>query len=176
MSFTPYPNAQLAQREQPLAGAAYQQLYSFKSGADGANPISGLTEINGAYYGTTYGGGASLGWGTVFKITADGAEHVIYKFKAGNDGAHPYAGLTGVNGTLYGTTYQGGTSGNGTVFKISTSGAERVLYSFKGGDDGSTPMAASLPTAASSTAPRIPAAAATAGESSFASASRAPKQ
>ena len=138
-SFTPYPNAQLAQREQPLAGAAYQRIYSFKSGADGANPISGLTEINGAYYGTTYGGGTSYGWGTVFKIMPDGSEHVIYKFKAGNDGAHPYAGLTGVNGTLYGTTYQGGTGGNGTVFKVSTSGTEKVLYSFKAGDDGQYP-------------------------------------
>ena len=79
-SFTPYPNAQLAQREQPLAGAAYRQIDSFKSGADGANPISGLTEINGAYYGTTNGGGTSYGWGTVFKIMPDGAEHVHLQY------------------------------------------------------------------------------------------------
>ncbi len=139
ISFTPYSNEQLAQRERPLAGNGYQQIYSFKSGVDGANPISGLTEINGTFYGTTYGGGTSGGWGTVFKVSPDGAEHVIYKFKANSDGAHPYAGLTGVNGTLYGTTYQGGAGGNGTVFKVSTSGVERVLYSFKGGNDGVYP-------------------------------------
>jgi uncharacterized repeat protein (TIGR03803 family) len=139
MSFTPAQRGQFAQQEQPLAGNGYQQIYSFKSGADGANPISGLTELNGAFYGTTYGGGSSYGWGTVFKVLPGGAEHVIYKFKANNDGAHPYAGLTGVNGTLYGTTYQGGTGGAGTVFKVSTTGVEKVLYSFKGNDDGQYP-------------------------------------
>jgi uncharacterized repeat protein (TIGR03803 family) len=139
ISFTPYPNAQLAQRERGLAADVYRQLYTFKGGADGANPVAGLTEVNGAFYGTTSAGGTSYGWGTVFKVGASGKEHVIYKFKANNDGAHPYAGLIDVNGTLYGTTYQGGTSGSGTVFKVSTSGAEHVVYSFKGGSDGQYP-------------------------------------
>jgi uncharacterized repeat protein (TIGR03803 family) len=59
---------------------------------------------------------------------------------AGSDGAFPEAGLIDVAGTLYGTTYQGGTSGAGTVFKVSTSGKESVLYSFKGAD-GADPYA-----------------------------------
>jgi uncharacterized repeat protein (TIGR03803 family) len=45
-----------------------------------------------------------------------------------------------VNGTLYGTTPQGGASA-GTVFEVSTSGKERVLYSFKGVPDGAYPGA-----------------------------------
>lgn len=71
----------------------------------------------------------------------------LYSFKGGTDGAVPYAPLLDVNGILYGTTQQGGTStacygsGCGTVFSIMTSGRERVLYSFKGGKDGSSPEA-----------------------------------
>ncbi len=123
---------------QPFA-AVYTLLYSFKNGSDAAYPYAGLTDLSGSFYGTTYGGGTSGGWGTVFRITSDGTEKVIYRFKAGNDGAHPYGNLTVANGMLYGTTYQGGTGGNGTVFKVSTTGVEHVVYSFKGGNDGQYP-------------------------------------
>lgn len=118
---------------------AYKLLYSFKSGNDAGFPYAGLTEVNGTLYGTTYGGGGGYEWGTVFKLDTSGQEHVLYRFKAGKDGAHPYDNLTLVGSTLYGTTYQGGTAGSGTVFKISTSGAEQVIYSFKGGNDGQYP-------------------------------------
>ncbi|HEV3090445.1 MAG TPA: choice-of-anchor tandem repeat GloVer-containing protein [Candidatus Cybelea sp.] len=117
----------------------YALLYSFKNGSDAAYPYAGLTDVNGTLYGTTYGGGSTGGWGTVFRVSADGTEKVIYRFKAGNDGAHPYGDLTDVNGMLYGTTYQGGAGGNGTVFKVSTAGVEHVLYSFKAGNDGQYP-------------------------------------
>ena len=54
-----------------------------------------------------------------------------------------------MNGALYGTTQNGGTSnyceqancGCGTVFKIDTSGNENILYRFKGGVDGCEPSA-----------------------------------
>jgi uncharacterized repeat protein (TIGR03803 family) len=124
-----------------LALSSYKSLYSFKGGGDGGYPYAGLTALNGTLYGTTYGGGGSGGWGTVFKVSTSGKERVIYRFKAGADGAHPYAGLIALNGTLCGTTYQGGTSGWGTVFKVSTLGKEHVLYSFKGGADGAYPHA-----------------------------------
>jgi len=45
-------------------------------------------------------------------------ENVVYSFKGGSDGANPQAGLINVNGTIYGTTMNGGTSGMGTVFSI----------------------------------------------------------
>lgn len=69
-------------------------------------------------------------------------EAVLHSF-AGSpaDGLNPWAGLTEVNGTLYGTTTGGGSSGNGTVFTITTSGTETVLYNFAGGTDGATPYA-----------------------------------
>ncbi len=42
-----------------------------------------------------------------------------------------------MNGTLYGTTDEGGTSGSGTVFSLDPkTGAETVLYSFIGGNSG----------------------------------------
>jgi len=58
----------------------------------------------------------------------------------------PDAALINVNGTLYGTTFLGGTycsgdAGCGTVFKITTSGAESVVYSFEGGSAGYDPQA-----------------------------------
>jgi uncharacterized repeat protein (TIGR03803 family) len=128
---------------------AERVLYSFKGGtADGSYPVTSLTAVNGALYGITTAGGASGGFGTVFKVSTSGAERVIYNFKGAPDGAFPYTGLTAVNGVLYGTTSTGGTNscsnlstGCGTVFEVSTFGAERVLYSFKGGTDGSDPVA-----------------------------------
>ena len=131
-------------------------LYSFSDTPDGAYPFAGLTDVNGALYGTTYPGGTGCknggfgpGCGTVFEVSTSGKERVLYRFKGGTDGKYPFAGLTDVNGTLYGTTYAGGTgckngsygSGCGTVFEVSTSGKERVLYRFKGGTDGYYPRA-----------------------------------
>ena len=116
-------------------------LYSFKGSPDGEYPYGRLLDVNGTLYGTAFTGGVSYGWGVVFKVSLTGEEHVIYRFKAGNDGAHPYDGLIAVKGMLYGTTYQGGTSGAGTVFRVSPAGEEKVVYSFKGGSDGQYPYA-----------------------------------
>jgi uncharacterized repeat protein (TIGR03803 family) len=53
----------------------------------------------------------------------------------------PYAGLTNVNGTLYGTTVNGGTYQCGTVFSVTRTGVEEVLHSFGYDADGCTPYA-----------------------------------
>ncbi|MGA8475583.1 MAG: choice-of-anchor tandem repeat GloVer-containing protein [Candidatus Cybelea sp.] len=129
------------------SGAGYTELYSFNYGTDGAYPVAGLVNVNGTLYGTTIQGGANCGGtggcGTVFKITASGKETVLHSFGLGSgDGAYPAADLINVNGTLYGTTDQGGANARGTVFSITTSGTETVLYSFKGGSgDGAYPVA-----------------------------------
>ncbi|MGD0193164.1 MAG: choice-of-anchor tandem repeat GloVer-containing protein [Rhizomicrobium sp.] len=129
-------------------------LHSFGSGADGQNPLAGLIDVNGTFYGTTStGGGTRCNCGTVFSLDPKtGAEKVIYAFLGGKDGANPYAGLIDVKGTLYGTTYTGGGTGCknvgtgcGTVFSIDPkTGAEKVLYSFcsqQNCTDGATPEA-----------------------------------
>jgi uncharacterized repeat protein (TIGR03803 family) len=104
-------------------------------------PTSGLTDVNGAFYGTRqYGGAANcpLSCGIVFSTDAIGKENVLHRFKGGYDGAYPRAGSIDVNGRLYGTTESGGAhpctlGGCGTVYTISTSGKEKVLYAFTGG-------------------------------------------
>lgn len=119
-------------------------VYSFGSReGDGDGPYGPLVNVNGVLYGTTNQNatykGSTNDYGTVFKVTLSGAERVLYRFTGGSDGALPFAGLTNVNGTLYGTTSSGGTSGLGTVFSITKSGTESVVYSFAGDPDGSLP-------------------------------------
>jgi uncharacterized repeat protein (TIGR03803 family) len=110
-------------------------LHSFGGAGDGATPAAALLDLNGTLYGTTVAGGANNS-GTVFSITRAGKEKVLYSFPySGNGGAQPFASLVAVNGTLYGTTYQGGdiscgSGGCGTVFSVTTSGTEKLLYSF----------------------------------------------
>lgn len=81
------------------------------------------------------------------------AYSVLYSFKGGfEDGANPTAGLINLNGTLYGTTLDGGGDechhvGCGTAFAITKSGRESVLYDFKGnfkGKKGLHPFSALL--------------------------------
>jgi uncharacterized repeat protein (TIGR03803 family) len=119
-------------------------LHSFEVGSeDGKNPRAGLIDVSGALYGTTlHGGRASCYCGTVFKVMLSGTETVLHSFAGGSgDGKGPDAGLLNVNGTLYGTTYNGGTDGDGTVFAITTSGTETVLHNFEGKPDGEHPYA-----------------------------------
>jgi uncharacterized repeat protein (TIGR03803 family) len=118
---------------------AYTSLYSFTGGNDGAYPEGGLVQgSNGYLYGTTLYGGTN-GWGTVFKISCNGALTTLYSFTGGNDGACPIAGLVqGSDGYLYGTTC-GGTNNHGAVFKISINGALTSLHSFNRTNDGANP-------------------------------------
>jgi uncharacterized repeat protein (TIGR03803 family) len=118
-------------------------LYSFGSGSkDGSTPVPSLLNVKGRLYGTTIHGGGANNDGTVFSITTSGKETVLHSFPSGSkDGTHPYGALINVNGMLYGTTGEGGSSDLGTVFAISTSGKEHVLHSFSGSPDGMYPYA-----------------------------------
>jgi uncharacterized repeat protein (TIGR03803 family) len=128
---------------------------------DGAWPQAALVHVNGLLYGTTTAGGSAQfghnGAGTVFSITPSGAEKVVYNFNPSErkghlhnqhgDGFDPWASLTDINGTLYGTTaYRGnrGAVGCGTAFTISASGAEKILHAFHQIGGGCTPRAALL--------------------------------
>lgn len=127
------------------ATGKFRLLYSFgATSVDGQTPYAGLIHVNGAFYGTTYYGGA-YGEGTVFKLSSSGVETAIYSFGAtSGDGANPRGELTYSNGTFYGTTLAGGTSGYGTVFAMTPSGGESVLHSFAGDPDGKNPFAAPI--------------------------------
>ena len=106
-------------------------VHSFGSLPDGAYPMAGLIALHGALYGTTFAGGTGAGYGTVFKMSMSGKDHVIYSFNpnTNNDGEAPEAGVIALKGKLYGTTPYGGANAYGTVFEVSTSGKERVLSS-----------------------------------------------
>ena len=67
-------------------------------------------------------------------------ETVLHSFSYGADGGDPAADLIDVNGTLYGTTFGGGTYGEGTVFSVDpVTSAEAVLHMFGQGLDGQAP-------------------------------------
>ncbi|HEY1654555.1 MAG TPA: choice-of-anchor tandem repeat GloVer-containing protein [Candidatus Tumulicola sp.] len=130
--------------------SAYRVVYNFGSnGTDAAWPQASVTEIKGALYGVAWGGGfcsynsgETGGCGSVFKIGKDGTERVLHSFGGTNDGLRPGPGATllDVNGTLYGTTQEGGPSNNGIVYSLSLSGDEKILHDF-----GSPITAAQLP-------------------------------
>ncbi len=106
-------------------GTGFTNLHSF-TGSDGANPYAGLILSGNTLYGTAEEGG-SWDYGTVFAVNTNGTGFTnLYSFTAtdpntgtNSDGANPFAGLILSGNTLYGTTYDGGSSGVGTVFSIS---------------------------------------------------------
>jgi uncharacterized repeat protein (TIGR03803 family) len=122
-------------------------LHSFAGGSDGANPQAGLVmDTSGNLYGTTEGGGGTANSGTVFEITPEGIETVLYAFQGKAGGKYPGidAGLIlDAAGNLYGTTTAGGackdTSRCGVVFELAPDGTETVLHSFDARPLGAAP-------------------------------------
>lgn len=137
-------------------------LHNFTGGSDGLEPYANLAvDKAGNLYSTTIAGGNG-GGGTVFRLKHQGSGWTfatLYSFPQYQaDGANPYAPvIVGPNGTLYGTTFDGGRggacfgSGCGTVFNlrppatfcrsISCPWTETILYRFQGNNhkDGGNP-------------------------------------
>jgi uncharacterized repeat protein (TIGR03803 family) len=134
---------------------AFTLLYSFTGASDGYSPAGALVrgpDCN--FYGVTKH--SVLGrielFGTVFKITPNGALTTLHSFGdlVLKDGLYPYAGLMqSMDGNLYGTTYTDHMGGSGTVFRISPDGSSfATLVYFDGCDDGAHPEAALVEDAA----------------------------
>jgi uncharacterized repeat protein (TIGR03803 family) len=115
-------------------------LYSFCTASgcpDGGGPESGLTlGANGNFYGATFFGGTGnggSGGGTMYEVTPTGTVTTLYNFCVlanCTDGENPHATLVqGTNGSIYGTTYWGGTHNSGTVFEYTPAGKLITLYS-----------------------------------------------
>jgi uncharacterized repeat protein (TIGR03803 family) len=146
-----------------LSGA-FHSLYTFQGApvggsGDGALPWGKLMQgKDGMFYGTTFGGGTTLGHcvvggcGTIYKITPAGVETVLYRFTGSAiDGEWPQnAGLAQTpDGTLYGVTggnpygtigaplcYVGNiaTAGCGTLYKIDLAGRFKQVHTLSSGD------------------------------------------
>ena len=102
------------------------------------NTIWGTTPLGGAF-GDNIGG-----YGTVWNINPLSGFGLVHSFDW-FDGGWPYAGLTTLNGTYYGTTSGGGgyvpeccpfrfTVGQGTVYSLTSGGALTTLHVFTGSD------------------------------------------
>jgi len=144
------------------------QLREVKLSNDPASSFDGLiADQDGAFYGTTFQGGANTGGncsaygcGTAFKLTPPVAPKrnwkftVLHNFAGGRDGRGPVTSLAADKDSsgniimLYGTTGSGGGSGCGgsgcgTVYALTVPAAgmhvwkETVLHRFAGGSDGS---------------------------------------
>ena len=146
-------------------------LYGFPGAPGGAAPMAGVVSEGGSLFGTTFTGGQEGCYeacgGTVFELTPPTAsggawtETTLHSFGVvSGDGFEPKAPLTiGPGGTLYGTTYWGGSNqclnpfdgpsgGCGTVFQLTPPASlggtwgYSVIYNFTGADgDGALPTA-----------------------------------
>ena len=128
-------------------GTGYRVLNRFTGGpGDGENPDAALTQgSDGLLYGTTYSGGSN-GVGTIFGLATNGASYsLLHVFaRTGSDGQNPLAALLEArDGSLYGTTYSGGSNGVGTIFRLNKDRTGySVLRSFSStGGDGQNPHA-----------------------------------
>jgi len=123
-------------------GSGYTVIKNF-TGSDGLRPAGHLVIAGNAVYGTTFFGGSAYsrspwfaGYGLVFKVNTDGTGYAVLKNFTGSDGWNPNASLVATeNGTLYGTTWCGGSAGYGVVFQVNTDGSGyAVLKNFTGSD------------------------------------------
>lgn len=157
------------------AGAVQAQtftvLHNFAGYPDGAQPATGLAmDRAGNLYGTTQyggdpscsnrallppgGGGVPPGCGIVFKVKRAGSgwvENPLYTFPGNLQGQitnYPENVVVGPNGSLYGTTDEGGDDNNGKIFVVRPGPSQPVsvfapwsytLLHNLTGDDGSSP-------------------------------------
>lgn len=119
---------------------AFTLLHSFGGGGNGAFPTGDLVQASdGDFYGTTadipvIGGGASMGSGTIFKITAAGEFTKLYSFPGRPEGVEPIAGLLQASdGRFYGTC-MGGSYGYGMIYRFTVPLAPVILRAQKTSD------------------------------------------
>jgi len=93
--------------------SAESVLYRFEGpSVDGAFPNGMIEDTSGNFFGTTEAGGnlctkgSNLGCGTIFELTSNGTETMLYSFSS--RGIFPEGVIEDEKGNLYGVTSQGG--------------------------------------------------------------------
>jgi len=106
-------------------------IHTFED-ADGQHPEAGVTAVNDTLYGVAHFGGTfscgmGLNCGVLYDLTESNGtwnQAILHDFQGAPDGEFGVAALLYNNGTLYGTTHNGGidsntcTTGCGTVFQF----------------------------------------------------------
>jgi len=115
----------------------FNLLFAFTQEDGGCCSFSGVIfDQAGNLYGTTYAGGD--GYGVVFELSPSAGGwtyNQLHSFNVGTDGGEPQGNLIfDQQGSLYGTTPQGGAGNAGTVYELTpSSGDFLVLHTFYGG-------------------------------------------
>lgn len=129
------------------ANGAFKLLYAFPATANARTlPGDGLMAAkDGFLYGTTVTGG-TFNRGSVFKISSTGSYTTVHNFGNGSTaGSAPQGALVQTpDGTLYGTTADGGVDDKGVIYSISPQGKVSYPYAFRPSAFGSVDPAGAL--------------------------------
>ncbi len=114
---------------------------------DGEYPFGVTQGADGNFYGVTRSGGGpanssglSTGGGTFFQLSPGGTLTTDFRFIQGGGENPKGALLQGADGTLYGTTPDGGAMNEGTIFRLALTGEVTIIHSFNNAVDGSAPV------------------------------------
>jgi uncharacterized repeat protein (TIGR03803 family) len=112
------------------SAGVYSVVLALSQSATGVGVYGLVQGADGLLYAAANVGGSN-GCGTIVKLTTGGVLKETHSFSCSIGPRYPIAPpLLASNGTLYGTTPNGGAHGQGTIYDISSVFGVNVLYSF----------------------------------------------
>ncbi|MEK7951765.1 choice-of-anchor tandem repeat GloVer-containing protein [Luteolibacter soli] len=115
--------------EEPVIIHQFSNKEDAQSAVEGYNASSGLVlGADGALYGSCMYGGAN-GYGTIYRISADGVFSVVHDRTAATPGMTHLVAMP--DGSLCGVASDGGPEGGGTLYRLDPNGALTILCAFE---------------------------------------------